>query len=213
MVYFSFFLLRCQLPVTFHFPSSNYCLLQKKIQLYETPSCLCSYKMIIQYSLNSLPITIPKGHCRLYESRVNPVSSTLTYLLTTDLKFFFLLTPASLKRSLSLGSHIKSTLHSFSKIAFGKYLIFEMCHVSSQCASTDCLQIRLATVSHVSARADNPLLGLFCIVSGYPTFTAVLFLLRLQGRVSCIFFHLISIIIIIIIIIFIACAEYIQLYT
>ena len=65
-----------------------------------------------------------------------------------------LLTPASPKRSLSLGSHIKSTAHSFSKTEFDKYLIFEMCHFSSQCASTDRLQIRLASVTHVSARAE-----------------------------------------------------------
>jgi hypothetical protein len=69
----------------------------------------------------------------------------------------------------------------------------------------DSLQIRLATVSHVSVRADYPLLRLFCVVSGYPTFTAVLFLLHLQGRVSCTFLH------VIIIIIFIAFTEYIQL--
>jgi hypothetical protein len=86
-----------------------------------------------------------KGHCRVHKSPVNPMSSPLTYLLTTDFNIILLLVPASPERSLSLGSHIKSTAYSFSKTAFGKYLIFEMCHVSSQCASADCLQIRLAT--------------------------------------------------------------------
>ena len=126
--------------------------------------------------------------------------SPLTHLLTIDFNIILLLKPASPKRSLSLGSHIKSTAYSFSKTTFGKYLIFEMCHVSSQCASIDCLQIRLATVSHVSDRADYPPLRLFC-VSGYPTFTAVLFLRFLPGRVSCTFVHIIIITIISIIVV------------
>jgi hypothetical protein len=101
MVNFSFFLLPCQLPVTFHFPSSNYFLL-KKTQLYERTFCLCSYKMIIWYSLTSLPIMIPKDHCRVHKSRVHPMHFPLTYLMTTDLNTILLLTPASTKKSLSL---------------------------------------------------------------------------------------------------------------
>ena len=158
--------------------------------------------MRARYLLNSLPIAIPKGHCRVHKSPVNPVHSPLNYLLTIDFNIILLLKPASPKRPLSLGSHIKSTAYSFSKTPFGKYLIFEMCHVSNQCASTDCLQIRLATVSHVSAIADYLPVGLFC-VSEYHTLTEVLFLHFLQGRVSCTFLHIIiTIIIIIIIIIF-----------
>ena len=155
--------------------------------------------MIARYSLNSLPIAIPKGHCRVHKSPVNPMHSPLTFLLTIDFNIILLLKPASPKRFLSLGSHIKSTAYYFSKTAFGKYFMFEMCHVSSQCASTDCLQIRLAVVSHVSAVADYPPLRLFCVY-GYPTLREVLFLHILQGRVSCTFFHIIIIIIIIIII-------------
>jgi hypothetical protein len=128
------------------------------------PSCLCSYKMTVRYSLNSLPIAIPKGHCRVHKSPVNPMYSPLTHLLMTDFNINLLLTPVSPERSLSLGSHIKVLHIRFPRQHLVNILIFEMCHVSSRCANTDCLQTRLATISHVSARADYPLLDYFAFL-------------------------------------------------